>query len=70
MKQTKENKVVRGFDDDSYDFGNRFMLINNILIDTKQKAITVVPLSDEELQELKEKLEFAVRTNSTIRFDR
>ena len=69
MKRTNEYKVVRGFDDDSYDFGHRFMLINNVLIDTKSKSISVVPLSDEELKELKQKLEIAVLTDSTICFE-
>ena len=57
-------------EEDSYDFGNRFMLFNDTLIDTKTKSITIIPLTEQELKELKEKLEFAVLTNSTIKFER
>ena len=70
MEQTKEYNVYRGFEQGSYSIGNRYMLINNTLIDTRTKTINVVPLTDEELQELVDKLEFAVNTNSTIKFER
>lgn len=66
MKQTNEYKVYNGFEKGSYNIGSRYMLINDCLIDVKKRTITVVPMSNEELNKLKDKLEYAVENNLTI----